>query len=360
MLKKITVQILLLLLAGSLLFSCVSCDIFKELAKNDVVLNTGYVSLSERNAPKITVSNPQHDTSAQNKRDSSLFDSCIINVTSKGGRYSDAFHWLYQNAKITLTIEISEKTYKVDVLFDEGGNLITNEYTIDLKKPLSANEIATGTELTDERVYSGGVTLDGVLHEFKFKTVEREILTANADDPCNSYTYTEDTCQVCGYHKTWRESPPAGHDFDGNNICTRCQKTRAEVDAENGVETTVDTKVETSKNNNETEQKQYIVATHWGSIEYKSVSNLGQKETKLLQISDMSAVHSIYVESSNIHVIKVGTAKITDRDRGIIEIPYEVYGYGEAVMTVSIVYDSPDKDNDVKHIKATFYVSQQG
>ena len=327
MLKKIIRSVIAFALAAITLFSCVACNIDDATSLGD----PNYMKLSERTAPKITISDPKVDKS---EKDSELYSQCRVSI-SANGRKNDILHWTYLEASVTVTMMFKGVPYEIEVELGEMGVIKDREYTIKFKKPLSENEITSGYENVDARKYAGYVLKDGERHDFSQKSADREVLTANDGDPCNEYTYTEDTCQKCGYYKKWGETPPAGHDIGVDGLCTRCGKTSLEINGSTA-ETTAENKESTT--DADTEEAQYLEIKLWAgnsSVACKP-SRLGEEDVEKFYVNDISLINYIVIESSNELVAKPKTARYPEDGNGLVEIPYTIESYGEAVITVYI------------------------
>lgn len=326
MLKKNIQNAIVFALAAITLFSCVACGTDNTSPLRD----PNYLELSENTAPIITVGDPKID---EGEKDSERYSQCSINV-SAGGRKNDMYHWTYLEASVTIEMIFNGEAYDIEVELGEMG-VVNKEYTIKFKKPLSENEITSGYENVSARKYRGYICKDGELHDFSKKSVDREILTANKGDPCNEYTYTEDTCQKCGYRKEWGETPPAGHDIGVDGLCTKCGKTNLEI---NG--STADTTVEDKEPMTEadTEETPYLEIKHWAgnsSIACQP-SRLGEENVEKFYVNDISLINYVIIESSNELVAKPTAARYPKDGNGLVEIPYTIEGYGEAIITVYI------------------------
>jgi len=331
MLKKIIRRAIAFVLTALTLFSCVSCNIDDTTSLG----NPNYIQLSEKTAPKLTVSEPKCDPAIDKYgNNSELYSQCRVNI-SANGRKGDNLHWTYLDAFVTVSMMFGGKSYDIEVDLGEMGIIDNREYTVKFKTPISESEILSGYEEVSARKYSGYVLKDGEVHDFSQKSADREILTANKGDPCNEYTYTEDTCQKCRYYKIWGETPPAGHDIGANGICTRCGKTSAEINADS-TETTAESKEPSSEA--ETEGKLYLDIKHWAgnsSVACKP-SSLGEEDVARFYVNDVSLINYIVIESSNELVAKPKTARYPEDENGLVEIPYTIESYGEAVITVYI------------------------
>ena len=327
MLKKIIKSAIAFVLAAITLFSCVACDIDNTTSLPDY----NYVELSEKTAPDITVSDPKIDDS---EKGSELYSQCRVSI-SANGRKNDTYHWTYLDASVTITMMFKGNEYEIEVELGEAGVIKDKEYTVKFKNPLSEDEITSGYENVGARKYKGYMKKDGEPHAFSQKSVDREILTANKGDPCNEYTYTEDTCQTCGYYTVWGETPPAGHDIGADGLCTKCGKTNSEIN-ESTAETTVENNEPTTEA--DTEEVPYLEIKHWAgncSVACKP-SGLGQENVDKFYVNDISLINNIVIESSNEFVAKPEAAKYPKDGNGLVEIPYTIEGYGEAIITVYI------------------------
>ena len=327
MIKKIIRSAIAFVLAAVTIFSCVACDIDDATSLPD----PNCVELSDKTAPKITVSEPKIDKS---ENDSEQYSQCRVSICA-GGRKNDVYHWTYLDASVTITMIFDGDPYEIEVELGEMGVINNKEYTIKFKNPLSEHEITSGYENVSARKYEGYMKRDGELHAFSQKSAEREILTANKGDPCEEYTYTEDTCQKCGYHKVWGETPPAGHDIGDDGLCTKCGKSNLEIN-ESTAETTVENKEPATEA--DTEELPYLQIKSWAgncSIACQP-SNIGKEKVEKLYVNDVSLINYIVIESSNELVAKPKTARCPEDGNGLIEIPYTIEGYGDAIITVYI------------------------
>ena len=326
MLKKIIKAWIIFALAAITLLSCVACDIGDAILPSD----PNYVALSKNTAPEITVGDPKIDES---ERGSDLYSQCRINV-SASGRTNDIYHWTYIDASITIEMIFNGKAYYVEIELGDTG-ILDKEYTVKFKKPLSEDEILSGYENVGAREYKGYMNKDGEYHNFSTKSVDREILTAYKGDPCNEYTYTQDTCQTCGYQKMWVETPPAGHNIGADGACTRCGETDSEMNEGTDESTVNNNNPATEPDQDETPR---LEIEHWSnncSAGLQS-SQLGKEHVEKLYVNDISLINYIVIESSNELVAKPGSARYPKDGNGLIEIPYTIESYGEAVITVYI------------------------
>ena len=358
MLRILPIKIIVLLLAAIMLLTASGCSALfgEDSPLNDIDLS-GMVNIYDSNAPILSIGEPNADDSFLTA-DRKSYTACTVTISSEG-RQTTYGHYTYLAASVKVIMTFAEREYEIIVDLDEFGFAEEKAYTVKFKNPLSVGDVVSG-RVTD-KAYAGYVSSDPVQHSYPPEE-ERETFIAYENDICLEHVRWRTACVDCGYVTDLKKTDPVGHDMDEADVCKRCGKTRYEIEQElDPSPSTPDTSDEdTTASEPAEEELDYLrVLSSWAgnaSIACQP-SSFGEESTKILQLSDLSLVNYIVVETSNELVVEVGRSRTVDVDRGIVEIPYTVMSYGEAVVTVYIHHDDADGVGDVMKLTLAIQVS---
>lgn len=360
MIHRVSVKAITLFLTFILVLSGAGCTILPS----DGLSGLEDIDLSKMeliyhgNAPIISVDEPVADEGSL-ASDGRSYTACTVRISSNGRRLSYG-HYTYVAASAKIIMIFGEREYEIIVELDKFGCAEEKAYTVKLKEPLSIGDIASGR--VTEKTYAGYASRDPVPHNYPPEE-ERETLVAYENDPCLEHVCWRAACVDCGYVTSdLQKTKPLGHDLDDSNVCIRCKKSRQEIEEElePSVTEAETTDEESTSSEPSDEQLDYLrVISSWAgnaSIACQP-SAFGEERTEILQLSDLSLVNYIVLESSNELVVEVDRTRTVDVDRGIIEIPYTVMSYGEAVVTVYIHHDDADGVGDIMKLTLKIIVS---